>query len=64
MPTEADTAALTARESRPVLVHPQAQSNVLSVRAKALVFADPVSRRLLQQVEQVAQSDASVCAGR
>jgi DNA-binding NtrC family response regulator len=48
------------REPRPVLVHPQAQSNVLSVRAKALVFADPVSQKLLQQLEQVAQSDASV----
>ncbi len=48
------------RDPRPVLVHPQAQSNVLSVRAKALVFADPVSQRLLQQIEQIARSDASV----
>jgi sigma-54-specific transcriptional regulator len=48
------------RDARPLLVHPQAQSNVLSVRAKALVFADPVSQRLLQQIEQVARADASV----
>jgi sigma-54-specific transcriptional regulator len=43
-----------------LLVHPQAQSNVLSVRAKALVFTDPASQRLLQQIEQVARADASV----
>jgi sigma-54 dependent transcriptional regulator len=49
-----------SRDVRPVLVHPQAQSNVLSVRAKALVFADPVSQRLLQQLEHVARSDATV----
>jgi sigma-54-specific transcriptional regulator len=48
------------KDTRPLLVHPQAQSNVLSVRAKALVFADPVSQRLLQQIEQVAHADASV----
>lgn len=48
------------RDSRTVLVHPQAQSNVLSVRAKALVFADPVSERLLQQLQQVAASEATV----
>jgi sigma-54-specific transcriptional regulator len=47
-------------DKRPVLVHPQAQSNVLSVRAKALVFADPLSQLLLQQIQQVAQSEASV----
>ncbi len=49
-----------SRDPRSLLVHPQAQSNVLSVRAKALVFADPVSQRLLQQIEQVARADASI----
>jgi sigma-54 dependent transcriptional regulator len=48
------------KDTRPLLVHPQAQSNVLSVRAKALVFADPVSQRLLLQIEQIAHADASV----
>jgi sigma-54 dependent transcriptional regulator len=48
------------QDTRPLLVHPQAQSHVLSVRAKALVFADPASQRLLQQIEQVAHADASV----
>jgi sigma-54-specific transcriptional regulator len=43
-----------------VLVHPNAQSNVLSVRAKAMIFADPVSRALLEQVERFAPSDATV----
>jgi len=43
-----------------VLVHPNAQSNVLSVRAKALIFADPVSQRLLDDIERVARSDAAV----
>ncbi len=48
------------RDTRPLLVHPQAQSNVLSVRAKALVFADPVSQHLLLQLQQIARSDATV----
>jgi sigma-54-specific transcriptional regulator len=44
----------------PVLAHPQAHSNVLSVRAKAYIFADPKSQALLEQVERVARSDATV----
>ena len=32
----------------------------LSVRATALVFEDPVSRRLLEQIERIAPSDATV----
>jgi len=44
----------------PVLIHPNAQSNVLSVRAKALIFADPLSKALLEKVEQVARSEAPV----
>ena len=30
----------------------------LSIRAKALLFHDPISLRLLEQVERVARSDA------
>ena len=47
-------------EPTALLVHPNAQSNVLSVRAKAMIFADPVSRALLEQVERFAPSDATV----
>jgi DNA-binding NtrC family response regulator len=43
-----------------ILVHPFAQTNVLSVRAKALIFADPKSRELLERIEQFAPSDAAV----
>jgi transcriptional regulator with PAS, ATPase and Fis domain len=43
-----------------LLVHPNAQSNVLSVRAKALIFADPLSQLLLEEIERVAPSDAAV----
>jgi sigma-54-specific transcriptional regulator len=43
-----------------LLVHPNAQSNVLSVRAKALIFADPLSQFLLEAIEKVAPSDAAV----
>ncbi|HEV7631819.1 MAG TPA: sigma-54 dependent transcriptional regulator [Steroidobacteraceae bacterium] len=44
----------------PVLIHPNAQSNVLSVRAKALIFSDPRSQALLERIEQVARSEAPV----
>ena len=47
-------------ESSAVLVHPNAQSNVLSVRAKAMIFADAQSQALLDQVERFAPSDATV----
>jgi sigma-54-specific transcriptional regulator len=47
-------------ESSAVLVHPNAQSNVLSVRAKAMIFADARSQALLDQVERFAPSDATV----
>jgi sigma-54 dependent transcriptional regulator len=46
--------------SDPLLIHPNAQSQVLSIRAKALVFADPLSLALLERIEQVAPSDAAV----
>jgi len=38
----------------------QARSLSLSVRASALVFEDPVSQRLLDQIERIAPSDATV----
>ena len=38
----------------------QSRSLALSVRATALVFEDPVSRRLLEQIERIAPSDATV----
>ena len=38
----------------------QARSLSLSVRATALVFEDPVSRLLLDQIERIAPSDATV----
>jgi transcriptional regulator with PAS, ATPase and Fis domain len=43
-----------------IVVHPNAQSNVLSVRAKALIFSDPLSQILLEEIERVAPSDAAV----
>lgn len=44
----------------PLLRLPNTEEHPLSIRAKALVFEDPVSQRLLAQVEQVAPSDATV----
>lgn len=38
----------------------QSRSLSLSVRATALVFEDPISRRLLEQIERIAPSDATV----
>lgn len=38
----------------------QSRSLSLSVRATALVFEDPVSRQLLEQIERIAPSDATV----
>ncbi len=38
----------------------KSRSMVLSVRATALVFEDPVSQRLLKQIERIAPSDATV----
>ena len=42
-----------------LLIHPNAQSHVLSIRAKALIFSDPLSQALLERIEQVAPSDAA-----
>ncbi|ESS72415.1 transcriptional regulatory protein ZraR [Methyloglobulus morosus KoM1] len=38
----------------------QSRSQALSLRATALVFEDPVSRRLQEQIERIAPSDATV----
>ncbi len=38
----------------------QSRSLILSVRATALVFEDPISQRLLEQIERIAPSDATV----
>lgn len=43
-----------------LLAHPQPQSISLSVRAKAVIFADQKSQELLEQIERVAPSDAAV----
>jgi aliphatic sulfonates family ABC transporter substrate-binding protein len=44
----------------PVLTLPNANSLALSVRAKALVFEDPRSRALLERIQKVAPSEATV----
>jgi aliphatic sulfonates family ABC transporter substrate-binding protein len=43
----------------PVLTLPNPESLALSVRAKALVFEDPLSCALLQRIRQIAPSDAT-----
>jgi DNA-binding NtrC family response regulator len=43
-----------------VLTLPDSQNQILSIRAKALVFDDPSSQALLEQAERVAGSDANV----
>jgi sigma-54-specific transcriptional regulator len=43
-----------------LLTFPDSQHQILSIRAKALVFDDPASRALLAQAERVAASDATV----
>lgn len=43
-----------------ILTFPDAQANPLSIRAKALVFNDPVSLDILNTTELIAPSDATV----
>jgi sigma-54-specific transcriptional regulator len=43
-----------------VLTFPQARSLSLSIRATALVFEDPASKRLFERLERIAPSDASI----
>ena len=47
-------------EHPPVLVFQEPRSPSLSIRASALVFQDPASRNLLNQIELIAPSDATV----
>ena len=42
-----------------VLTLPNATGMALSVRAKALVFEDPLSRALLERLQRIAPSDAT-----
>ncbi|AJO78592.1 sigma-54 dependent transcriptional regulator [Pseudomonas chlororaphis] len=48
------------RHPSPVLTLPQGEKDPLSIRAKALVFADPRSRQLLEYLQRVGPSDAPV----
>ncbi|KAF1067861.1 MAG: Transcriptional regulatory protein ZraR [Pseudomonas citronellolis] len=50
----------TPWSATPVLTLPQGDSQPLSIRAKALVFADPRSRQLLEYLDRVAPSEAPV----
>lgn len=45
---------------RPILTFPNPQQISLSIRASALIFADPESLKLLNLIERVAPSDATV----
>ncbi|MDQ8020495.1 MAG: sigma 54-interacting transcriptional regulator [Moraxellaceae bacterium] len=62
--TSTDRAASCAKRDEadgfPLLSFPDAATNVLSIRAKALVFADPASRQLLKNIDVIAASTASV----
>jgi sigma-54-specific transcriptional regulator len=51
---------LEGREHSPVLMFQEPRSLSLSIRASALVFEDPASRDLLNQIERIAPSDATV----
>ncbi len=44
----------------PVLTLPQGEKQPLSIRAKALVFADPRSRQLLEFLDRVGPSEVPV----
>lgn len=46
--------------STPILTFPQGEKDPLSIRAKALVFADPRSRQLLDFLQQVGPSEVPV----
>lgn len=54
--------AETGEQRSPILAFDEISSRTLtrSIRATALVFEDPVSRRLLEQIERIAPSDATV----
>lgn len=44
----------------PLLTFPEQEKNPLSIRAKALIFADPLSSRILDDIERIAPSIAPV----
>jgi sigma-54-specific transcriptional regulator len=46
--------------SAKLLAHPDSQAAVLSIRAKAFIFADPKSQALLEQIDRIAPTDAAV----
>ena len=45
---------------QPLLTFPDAEKSPLRIRAKALVFVDPRSRQLRQELEQLAPRSISV----
>ena len=45
---------------QPLLTFPDAEKSPLSIRAKALVFVDPRSRQLREELEQLAPRSVSV----
>ncbi|QXI30636.1 sigma-54 interaction domain-containing protein [Pseudomonas vanderleydeniana] len=49
-----------AGQPGPILTLPQGEKDPLSIRAKALVFADPRSRQLLDYLQRVGPSEAPV----
>jgi sigma-54-specific transcriptional regulator len=53
---------LTSLKTTPakLLAHPDSQSTVLSIRAKAMIFSDPKSQTLLEHIERVAPTEAAV----
>ncbi|WP_051331835.1 sigma-54 interaction domain-containing protein [Methylocaldum szegediense] len=54
------TELLEGSHPSPVLSFSEPRSLTLSVRASALVFEDPASRQLLEHIERIAPSDATV----
>jgi len=46
--------------SAKLLAHPEPQAHSLSIRARAVIFADDHSRALLDQIERVAPTDANI----
>ena len=55
-----NSAFLTGQANDPVITLPNPDAHATSIRATALVFADPYSVRLLEYIERIAPSDATV----
>jgi len=51
---------LLDKQDEPLITLPDPSTHPLSIRATALVFTDPASRRLLQYIERIAPSEATV----